>query len=468
MRQYEMFELKFRGTAPAGSQASVNLEAVFAAEEETVRVKGFYAGDGTYIVRFYPKKVGHYTWKVTGAVEAAGEENCDAAVYPGMVKAEDTHFVYENGEPYYPFGTTIYALAHQSRELIEQTFGSLETAPFNKVRHCVFPKHYAYNHNEPDFYPFEKKEDGSWDVHRPCYAYWDHMEGIIHQLGKMGIESDLILFHPYDRWGFSTMSMEDNLVYLDYVLRRLSAIPYIWWSLANEYDVVFARSMEDWYAIEDFVAENDPYHHLLSNHNCMKFYDFSRPNITHCCIQTSAMYMTGHMMERFGKPVVFDECEYEGDIEFNWGNISAFEMVNRFWKAYTSGGFATHGETYYSEDEILWWARGGVLKGESPQRIVFLREIISELPGFLKPWQEPIYEDHENEPPGASVERFMGIKKSLTEEERVNLEWKDGQFGGHIGDDVFLKYLGNQCCSVSAIRLPEDHAYKVEVIDCGK
>ncbi len=465
MRQYETFELKFKGAVPEGSQAAVNLEAAFTVGEETVKVKGFYVGEESYAVRFYPVKPGRYSWKVTGVVEAEGEEVCDAAVYPGMVKAEETHFVYENGESFYPFGTTVYALAHQSEDIIEQTFASLEKSPFNKVRHCIFPKHYSYNHNDPEFYPFEKKEDGSWDVHRPCYAYWDHMEAVIRRLGEMGIESDLILFHPYDNWGFATMSMEENLVYLDYLLRRLSAIPYIWWSLANEYDIMFARTMEDWYVIEDYVAANDPYHHLLSNHNCMKFYDFSRPNITHCCIQTPAMYMTGYMMERYGKPVVFDECEYEGDIEHNWGNISGFEMVNRFWKGCVAGGFATHGETFYSEDEVLWWAKGGVLKGESPQRIAFLRDIISELPGVLKPWREPIFEDFENAPPQGGFEKFMALRASLTEEERVNLEWKDAQYAGCIGDDVFLKYLGNQCCRVNAIRLPKDDTYKVEVID---
>ena len=30
-----------------------------------------------------------------------------------------------------------------------------------KVRHCVFPKHYDYNHNEPPYYAFEKDADGT-------------------------------------------------------------------------------------------------------------------------------------------------------------------------------------------------------------------------------------------------------------------------------------------------------------------
>ena len=71
--------------------------------------------------------------------------------------------------------------------------------------------------------------------------------------------------------------MEDNLVYLDYLLRRFSAIPEMWWSMANEYDLCAAKTMEDWYAIEDFIVANDPYGHLLSNHNCFGFYDLRDP-----------------------------------------------------------------------------------------------------------------------------------------------------------------------------------------------
>lgn len=75
------------------------------------------------------------------------------------------------------------------------------------------------------------------DVNHPCFAYWDHMESILEKLGKTGIETDLILFHPYDRWGFANMSRKDNLTYLEYLLRWFTALPYIWWSLANEYDI---------------------------------------------------------------------------------------------------------------------------------------------------------------------------------------------------------------------------------------
>jgi hypothetical protein len=36
---------------------------------------------------------------------------------------------------------------HQSEELQRQTLETLRTAPFNKIRMCVFPKSYEYNHS---------------------------------------------------------------------------------------------------------------------------------------------------------------------------------------------------------------------------------------------------------------------------------------------------------------------------------
>lgn len=468
MKQYEMFELSFTAEPPEGSDVEINLTAEFTMDETTTAVKGFYAGNGRYLIRFYPQKTGLYTYKVNGIVELSGEEFCHPSDSCGIVRTEQYHFIYENGDRYLPFGTTIYALAHQEETLIEETLAALENSPFNKVRHCVFPKHYDYNHNEPSFYPFEKKEDGSWDVHHPCFRYWDHLEAIIHRLGTMGIESDLILFHPYDRWGFASLSMEENLVYLEYALRRLSAIPYIWWSMANEYDVVFTRTPEDWYAIENYIVNNDPYHHLLSNHNCLKLYDFSRPAVTHCSIQTIAMHMTDEWIREFDKPVIFDECCYEGDIQHEWGNISAFEMVDRFWRACAKGAYATHGETFYSEDEILWWSKGGRLKGESPARIAFLKELLYSFPAPLESWTEPIFEDFSN-PTETTGDRqqnpFLSLWLSLPANESANLAWKMAAYTGNCGDDVFLKYYSHQCPRLSSIKLPKDHTYKIEIID---
>lgn len=71
---------------------------------------------------------------------------------------------------------------------------------------------------------------------------------MIDSLASFGCEADLILFHPYDKgyWGFDSMPMEVNLRYLQYLQARLSSFHNVWWSLANEYDLVKQKSEDEW------------------------------------------------------------------------------------------------------------------------------------------------------------------------------------------------------------------------------
>ena len=112
MKQYEVFELQLVGEVLDGDYAEIPLFAEFRHDGKVKIVKGFYDGEGRYIVRFLPEKTGEYSWKVTGAVNAEGHETCEAAdgVHHGLVKAVDTHFEYEDGKLFQPFGTTVYAL----------------------------------------------------------------------------------------------------------------------------------------------------------------------------------------------------------------------------------------------------------------------------------------------------------------------------------------------------------------------
>jgi len=172
----------------------------------------------------------------------AGEFHCVAAAKRnhGPVRARNTfHFAYADATPYFPFGTTCYAWTHQGDALEEQTLATLQNAPFNKVRICVFPKHYIYNENEPAYYPFTRDPSGRHDTTRFNPEFVRHFEQRVAELGALGIEADLILFHPYDRWGYSDMDPKSDYRYLRYVIARLAAFRNIWWSIANEADWLF-------------------------------------------------------------------------------------------------------------------------------------------------------------------------------------------------------------------------------------
>lgn len=64
------------------------------------------------------------------------------------------HLAYEDGTPYFSVGTTCYAFAHQPLERQAQTLYNLE-GTFNKLRFCIFPKHYDFNFKDPITFPYE-------------------------------------------------------------------------------------------------------------------------------------------------------------------------------------------------------------------------------------------------------------------------------------------------------------------------
>ena len=365
--------------AESGDPFGVAVKAQFTHEHRTVEVAGFYDGDGVYKVRFMPDAEGEWTWKF---VDRTGSFVCSPAAKgnhgPVTVRSR-FHFGYADGTRYCPFGTTCYAWTHQGDQLENATLATLKASPFNKIRMCVFPKWYAYNHGDPPLYPFPR-ENGKNDLTRFEPKFFQHLEQRVGQLAAMGIQADLILFHPYDNWGYSSLPAETNERYLRYTVARLAAYRNVWWSMANEWDFVRSKTLADWDRYFQIVQECDPYQHLRGIHNGSTMYDHAKPWVTHASIQSDEFEKTAQWRQAFGKPIVFDECKYEGNIPQRWGNLSAREMVRRFWLGTALGAWVGHGETYLDPSEVLWWSKGGVLRGESAPRIAFLRQIVEDAP----------------------------------------------------------------------------------------
>jgi len=393
VERWGVYEIGIKGPVDDGAWWNPGFSARFTHENgQVLEVPGFYDGDGRYRVRFMPSLEGKWRYRTAGPIGALGAKEGEFVCGPanagnhGPVGVRDVfHFAYADGTPHRSFGTTCYAWIHMNEALQEETLRTLRTAPFNKMRMCVFPKDYSYCKDEPALFPFPRGKDGKWDLRRFDPAFWAHLERRVLDLGKLGIEADLILFHPYDRWGFSSMPAEVDDAYLRYAVARLSAFRNVWWSMANEFDFMKSKKPEDWDRFFQVVRDSDPYGRLRSIHNGAVFYDHGKPWVTHCSVQRAEPLQSVGWRERYRKPVVIDECQYEGDIPEGWGNISAAELVHRFWLAVASGAYAGHGETYLDPKDLLWWSKGGRLRGESPARIAFLRRIVESLDGPLTP-----------------------------------------------------------------------------------
>ncbi len=398
VEQWGLFESSFRGPQSDNPFAGVVLTVRFRRGDRLMEADGFYDGSGDYRVRFSPPEQGEWTWEThSNARDLSGRRGSFLCVGPGRgnrgpVQVRETHhFAYADGSAYRPFGTTCYAWTHQTPELQQQTLATLAKSPFNKMRMCVFPKHYAYNANEPQLYPFARDAQGKSDFTRPNPAFWRHIETRILGLQRLGIEADLILFHPYDRWGFANMGPDADARYVRYAVARMAAYRNVWWSMANEYNFVKTRTVEEWERLAALVRSKDPYGRLMSIHNggeLENLYDHTRPWITHVSVQSRQMTLGRTLRERYRKPVIYDECQYEGNLPRRWGDISAREMTHRFWQAAMEGCYAGHGETYLpppapaglAPGDVIWWSKGGVLRGESAPRIAFLRRILEEGP----------------------------------------------------------------------------------------
>lgn len=116
-------------------------------------------------------------------------------------------------------------------------------------------------------------------------------------------------------------------------------------------------------------------------------------------------------------------------------------MTEKFWRGVTNGGYVGHGETYVTENpikfpeessDILWWSKGGILRGESPKRIMFLRKIIETAPPHLKP-----------------IPLFTWMPFSC-----IGVE-----------HEYYLCYLNDAQPRSVVIDLPKDALYRVEIID---
>lgn len=422
IEQWNIYEVKFDVPVQEvkGNPFDVDFSAVFICADDTLVVPGFY--DGTtadernecWTLRFMPTSVGKWQYSTSSSLSPLnGKTGSLTSIEPkdgnhGPVKVDTTglHFCYSDGMPYMPVGTTSYDWMHASNDpafssadpgltMQQQTLLSLAESGFNKIRSLLIVQNFDRSYPEPDCFPFianDKTADGTrWDWSRLNPRYFDHVEACVKGLLDLGIEMDLILFHPYDggRWGFDKMPREAGELLCRYTAARLGAYRNIWWSLANEYDFLKEQPIANWDAWTDAILANDPYHHLISIHSyTAKYYKYWDERYTHCSIQDQAPVedfgRAATVRNIYQKPVIFDEVCYEGDMSERWGWLSGEEELYRMYQAYIAGTYCTHAECFqygdphdFSRDFL---AVGGKWQGESWRRIGFMRQILADMP----------------------------------------------------------------------------------------
>lgn len=449
VEQWDIHELSFSGSKTGNPFVDVNLRLEYRKDRQVIRIAGFYDGDGVFRTRFSPPEVGTWQWRAVEADGLSGPFSGEIHVRPAgpgnhgpvRVTKDGYHFAYADGAPFRQVGTTCYAWAQQSDALCARTIATLEGSPFNKLRFCVFPNVAA----EP-LHPFVQTGSGDldWDRTRLNPAFFRRFEDRVRRLRDIGIEADIIIFQPYDeKRGFSDMTRADDERYVRYLMARLSAFRNVWWSAANEYDLIKTKTMADWDHILGLIQAEDPHQRLRSIHNIKILYDNAKPWITHASIQNGSAVLDDRTAETYRsvwkKPVVFDEVCYEGDSTLRWGNLTGQQMVMRFWYGHIAGTYVGHSETFSPDSkgpDTSWLGKGGVLHGESAPRLAFLKTVMEDGPA---PGIDPID------------------------------KWWERHLGGKEGQ-YYLRYFGEDAPVQWALSLPKNgltggERFRVDILD---
>ncbi len=398
----------------------VALTGVFTDGRTTARVPGFHDGDGTWRIRFSPPETGAWRWRTESPVAALdGREGAFEVTSPGpgnhgpVSVVDDYHFAHADGTPFRQIGTTSYGWSHQPEAMRHRTLETLKGAPFNKIRMLVPPNAAVRTNAGPQ--PFVRTGPGprDWDPMRPDPAFFQRLDACVAALCDIGVQADLILFHPYDQAsGLHAMPAEWDERYLRYVVARYSAYRNVWWSLANEFDIL-KKSEEDWDRLFQVVRDADPHGRLRSIHNWRRLYDNGKPWVTHSSIQNGSAVLDDARAETYRsvwkKAVVFDEVCYEGNLDQRWGNLTGPEMVRAFWHGLVGGTYVGHSECLPTQaGGGFWLGEGGELRGESAPRLAFLKSIMEAGP---RPGIDPIdkwWEQHLGGAPGQYYLRYFG------------------------------------------------------------
>ncbi|ULL17180.1 DUF5060 domain-containing protein [Paenibacillus sp. H1-7] len=340
------------------------VKAVFCKGNRVIEAFPFHDNDGKARVRFMPDEEGEWSYSLQISRLNKEKEN----VYSGRLyctapgpgnhgpvrAADEEHFAYADGTPFYPFGTSCWY--GYRREYADQTLETLAQSPFNKARFRI---------------------DAGSGIDE-----LELLEEMIAKLLQRGIEAEILL----DCSG----SGGDSQALLHQAISRFSAFRNVWWSLTTADDGPNAEISSTAKQYLKFIRELDTYGHLSTICSSNPIADFGDSSITHVSLQYFDPSQLSRISALHRKPVIIDHCGSEGDWPSLEGSLPAEELVNRIWASVCRKGYAGHGEMYIrsgSEGEA-WLTHGGALSGEAAARIAFLREILEEAPAGLRTMPE--------------------------------------------------------------------------------
>lgn len=248
------------------------------AEGETLRIPGFYKGDGQWAVRFSAADDSEWSYRVisdeitftskaSGTVQVRGET--EGATHALVVKG--TRFVNDAGQPVLYLGHECNFLfsmvgSPNGREKLETFVCNLKKGGFNLVQVNSFAVDTSWNKGrttENDYGPpYIELWDANKQGHKLNASFFDDYDWMVDYLHKNGIYISIYLrvYNKYVDWPAKLSPDEDT--YLLHFAARYQAYPNVIWCISKE--AYYETDRNYLYRIMSKVRDNDAYHRLCT------------------------------------------------------------------------------------------------------------------------------------------------------------------------------------------------------------
>ena len=362
-----VFETSFTTTKPyANPFVDVEVDVVFTNGKRQWRVPAFFAGDGTWKVRFAPPAAGQYGYHVEASDKANADLNgreqvLSAQPYAGgnplrshgflRIAADQRHFEHTDGTPFLWLGDTWWKCLSKriSLEDFKELAADRRAKGFNVVQIVCGP------------YPDEAMLEARWENEGGMpYAkkdfstvnpqYFEFADRRVAALVEAGIVPAIV-----GGWGRPQQGRQSTLqqVGLDgfkrhwrHLIARFGAYPVVWIVGGEAKD-----SYGPWSELAKYLKEIDPYGHPLCYHapgdprteiadNAV--FDFDMVAIGHEGYATAArtlQLMKGCLGREPRRPALCGEASYERHMQTNFDDVQR----HMFWSFLLSGAA---GHTY--------------------------------------------------------------------------------------------------------------------------
>ena len=281
------------GSAYATPFADVAVEAVFTGPDGgSVTMPGFHDGDGTWKVRFNPGQPGRWTFAISSRpanpdLAASGAFEVTPRDFHGFLRAtpgQGFGFSYENGDPVFLFGDTVYNLFGMNwcggdvggflRRRKQQGFNIL------RIRVPVSPFHHPDGYSE-----WQTRRTWAWggSEQEPMFDrfnldWFANVDAVVQLCEQLDIGIEMIM----EGWGFefpfcdrTRFTAEWEELWMRYLIARYDAYNCLYaWTPLNEYEyypagIYIHKPVADRWAlrIARWIKATAPHGHVVVMHN---------------------------------------------------------------------------------------------------------------------------------------------------------------------------------------------------------